>query len=179
MYLAEDRVLCLEVVAKKVRGGARRGATRRGQGAWGRARCCRVQYGSLRAADLDLAWACPHPALPCAQFILLCVQGCAYRLEYIKEAVAEADPVTKLTALMKQRRRWLNGTFFAMIYALVGRASRQPGDRLLMMGSTHTPLHKSDSNFSNPWRRVRPPPRTTYQTLPALAIAGQHGPHLD
>ena len=39
-------------------------------------------------------------------------------LEYIKEAVAEADPVTKLTGLMKQRRRWLNGTFFAMLYAL-------------------------------------------------------------
>ena len=42
-------------------------------------------------------------------------QGCNYRLEYIKEAVAEADAVTKLTGLMKQRRRWLNGTFFAML----------------------------------------------------------------
>lgn len=61
MYLAEDRVLCLEIVAKK---------------------------------------------------------GCAYRLEFVKEAVAEADPVTKLTGLMKQRRRWLNGTFFAQLYAL-------------------------------------------------------------
>ena len=39
-------------------------------------------------------------------------------LEYIKEAVAEADPVTKLAGLIKQRRRWLNGTFFAMIYTL-------------------------------------------------------------
>jgi cellulose synthase/poly-beta-1,6-N-acetylglucosamine synthase-like glycosyltransferase len=45
-------------------------------------------------------------------------QGANYRLEYIKEAVAEADAVTKLTGLMKQRRRWLNGTFFAMLYAL-------------------------------------------------------------
>lgn len=61
MFLAEDRILCIEVVAKK---------------------------------------------------------GCNYRLEYIKEAVAEADAVTKLTGLMKQRRRWLNGTFFAMLYAL-------------------------------------------------------------
>lgn len=61
MYLAEDRILCLEIVAKK---------------------------------------------------------GSQYRLEYIKEAVAEADPVIKLVGLMKQRRRWLNGTFFAMLYAL-------------------------------------------------------------
>ena len=47
MYLAEDRILCLEIVAKK---------------------------------------------------------GCQYRLEFIKEAVAEADPVTKLVGLMKQRK---------------------------------------------------------------------------
>ena len=49
----------------------------------------------------------PPPPLP--------TQGANYRLEYIKEAVAEADAVTKLTGLMKQRRRWLNGTFFAML----------------------------------------------------------------
>lgn len=61
MYLAEDRVLCLEIVARK---------------------------------------------------------NSKYYLEYIKESVAEADPVTKLAGLIKQRRRWLNGTFFAMIYTL-------------------------------------------------------------
>ncbi|KAL4424314.1 hypothetical protein ABPG75_001615 [Micractinium tetrahymenae] len=61
MYLAEDRVLCLEIVARK---------------------------------------------------------NSKYYLEYIKEAVAEADPVMGLAGLIKQRRRWLNGTFFAMIYTL-------------------------------------------------------------
>ena len=72
MYLAEDRILCLEIVAKK---------------------------------------------------------GCQYRLEYVKEAVAEADPVTRLINLMKQRRRWLNGTFFAMLYALgnMGRVWTESG----------------------------------------------------
>ncbi|KDD74358.1 chitin synthase, partial [Helicosporidium sp. ATCC 50920] len=61
MYLAEDRVLCLEIVARK---------------------------------------------------------NARFYLEYVKEAVAEADPVTKLAGLIKQRRRWLNGTFFAIIYTL-------------------------------------------------------------
>ncbi len=42
----------------------------------------------------------------------------ACSLEYVKEAVAEADPVTKMADMIKQRRRWLNGTFFAMIYTL-------------------------------------------------------------
>ena len=55
-----------------------------------------------------------HTAIP-PSATLSNVQGCNYRLEYIKEAVAEADAVTKLTGLMKQRRRWLNGTFFAML----------------------------------------------------------------
>ena len=78
MFLAEDRILCLEVVAKK---------------------------------------------------------GCQYRLEYIKEAVAEADAVTKLTSLLKQRRRWLNGTFFAALYAL-GNFSR------IWTQSSHTIMRK-------------------------------------
>ena len=51
------------------------------------------------------------------------------RLEYVKDAVAEADPVTRLVDLMKQRRRWLNGTFFAMLYALgnMGRIWSESG----------------------------------------------------
>lgn len=70
MYLAEDRILCLEIVARK---------------------------------------------------------DARFYLEYVKEAQAEADPVTSLAGLIKQRRRWLNGTFFAMVYALAnwGRIWRE------------------------------------------------------
>lgn len=39
----------------------------------------------------------------------LCCYALPCSLEYVKEAVAEADPVTKLAGLIKQRRRWLNG----------------------------------------------------------------------
>lgn len=104
MFLAEDRILCIEVVAKKVRAAPRF--------VWRRllhATC--ICSMLLASASSHCASAQPplHPSLP---------QGANYRLEYIKEAVAEADAVTKLTGLMKQRRRWLNGTFFAMLYAL-------------------------------------------------------------
>lgn len=60
VYLAEDRILCIEIVAKK---------------------------------------------------------DSAYRLGYVKESKAKADYVNNLPGLLKQRRRWLNGSFFAAIYS--------------------------------------------------------------
>jgi cellulose synthase/poly-beta-1,6-N-acetylglucosamine synthase-like glycosyltransferase len=127
MFLAEDRILCIEVVAKKVRhpavavvlGQCMRYATSFGL------QCSRLA-SSLHLL-IPAAHTCPpaaclipshSPALSLDACAVLPVQGAKYRLEYIKEAVAEADAVTKLTGLMKQRRRWLNGTFFAMLYAL-------------------------------------------------------------
>ena len=60
MYLAEDRVLCFELVSK------------------------RNQSNVLR---------------------------------YVKGAVAETDPMDSLSGLITQRRRWLNGSLFAKLYA--------------------------------------------------------------
>ncbi len=59
----------------------------------------------------------PAPACPPQPCLPAPTPNCR-SLEYIKEAVAEADPVMGLAGLIKQRRRWLNGTFFAMIYTL-------------------------------------------------------------
>ncbi|CAJ0870089.1 11079_t:CDS:2 [Entrophospora sp. SA101] len=61
MYLAEDRILCFELVAKR-----------------------------------DDAWL----------------------LQYIKSAYAETDVPDTVAELISQRRRWLNGSFFAGVYAI-------------------------------------------------------------
>ena len=61
MYLAEDRILCFELVAKR-----------------------------------KAAWV----------------------LQYVKSSNAETDVPDTMAELILQRRRWLNGSFFAAVYAL-------------------------------------------------------------
>jgi chitin synthase len=62
MYLAEDRILCFEIVARK-----------------------------------DKDWI----------------------LHYVKNAVAETDTPMTLDVLIRQRRRWLNGSLFASLYTII------------------------------------------------------------
>ncbi|KAJ2097573.1 hypothetical protein GGI09_003755, partial [Coemansia sp. S100] len=62
MYLAEDRILCFELVAKR---------------------------------------------------------NCNFVLRYVKKAKAVTDVPDTLSELISQRRRWLNGSFFAAFYAIV------------------------------------------------------------
>ncbi|KAF8932619.1 chitin synthase 2 [Dissophora ornata] len=64
MYLAEDRILCFELVAKR-----------------------------------DSAWV----------------------LQYVKSAYGETDVPSTVAEFISQRRRWLNGSFFASVYALVNQ----------------------------------------------------------
>lgn len=62
MYLAEDRILCFELVAKR---------------------------------------------------------DCSWKLKYVKSAAAATDVPDRLHEFILQRRRWLNGSFFAAIYSVV------------------------------------------------------------
>ncbi|KAI9708158.1 MAG: Chitin synthase, class 1 [Bogoriella megaspora] len=61
MYLAEDRILCWELVSKR---------------------------------------------------------NCHWILQYVKSATGETDVPTEMSDFILQRRRWLNGSFFAAVYAL-------------------------------------------------------------
>ncbi|RHY34115.1 hypothetical protein DYB32_001131 [Aphanomyces invadans] len=61
MYLAEDRILCFEILARK---------------------------------------------------------DCKWTMHYVKDAIASTDVPETLVDLIKQRRRWLNGSFFAGLFAI-------------------------------------------------------------
>ncbi|CAK4709169.1 hypothetical protein LEN26_021087 [Aphanomyces euteiches] len=52
-------------------------------------------------------------------FELLARTNGNWKLKYIKDAVARTDVPSTLVDLMNQRRRWLNGSFFAMLYSIV------------------------------------------------------------
>ena len=49
---------------------------------------------------------------------LMCQAGRANYLRYVKESVAETDVPETLNELLAQRRRWINGSWFSMIYAI-------------------------------------------------------------
>eukprot|EP00937_MAST-01D_sp_MAST-1D-sp2_P000971 g971.t1 len=52
-------------------------------------------------------------------FELIARKGCNWTLEYVKGAVAVTDVPQDLVTLIRQRRRWLNGSFFALLYAII------------------------------------------------------------
>ncbi|KAF0687960.1 Aste57867_20341 [Aphanomyces stellatus] len=52
-------------------------------------------------------------------FELLARRGQRWTMQYVKDAIARTDVPTDLTSLIGQRRRWLNGSFFALVYTIL------------------------------------------------------------
>ncbi|KAI1778564.1 glycosyltransferase family 2 protein [Hypoxylon cercidicola] len=51
-------------------------------------------------------------------FELVTKRNCSWILQYVKSATGETDVPDSVVELILQRRRWLNGSFFAAIYAI-------------------------------------------------------------
>jgi chitin synthase len=51
-------------------------------------------------------------------FELLSREGCDWTMHYCKGAEANTDIPETVIDLIKQRRRWLNGSFFALLYSI-------------------------------------------------------------
>lgn len=52
-------------------------------------------------------------------FELLARKNKCWTMHYVKDAIARTDVPTTLVDLIKQRRRWLNGSFFAGLFAIM------------------------------------------------------------
>ncbi|TMW57249.1 hypothetical protein Poli38472_003174 [Pythium oligandrum] len=51
-------------------------------------------------------------------FELLARKNCSWTMHYVKDAVARTDVPEDLVSLIAQRRRWLNGAFFAALFSI-------------------------------------------------------------
>lgn len=50
------------------------------------------------------------------RIMCLGIHALGYTLDYLPDAESVVDPVTSLTRLLGQRRRWINGSWFAFDY---------------------------------------------------------------
>jgi chitin synthase len=50
------------------------------------------------------------------RIMCLGIHALGYTLDYLPDAESQVDPVTSLTRLLGQRRRWINGSWFAFNY---------------------------------------------------------------
>ena len=90
------------------------------------------RFDAIRGAPLDAYFKAVHSAhdfgpaegnMYLAEDRILCFELLAkseeqWLLHYVKGAVARTDVPDTLVKLVKQRRRWLNGSFFALLHAL-------------------------------------------------------------
>lgn len=86
---------------------------------------------------MTCGWLCIWRRILC--FEISAKRGKAYTLTFVRQAVAITDIPTTLVELTKQRRRWLNGAFFALLYYiskfwnLLGRSGHSTGRRTALI----------------------------------------------
>lgn len=68
-------------------------------------------------------------------FEVLVKENCKWVLSYVYDSVADTDVPESIVGLVKQRRRWLNGAFFTLLY-FIGNWWR------LMSDTNHNILRK-------------------------------------
>ena len=54
---------------------------------------------------------------------IICKPGAKWILNYVPGAICLTDPPLTLTALIRQRRRWFNGSFFATLHVILSMCS--------------------------------------------------------
>ncbi|MCJ1287850.1 Chitin synthase, class 1 [Xylographa opegraphella] len=70
-------------------------------------------------------------------FELVSKRNCRWILQYVKSSTGETDVPDTMTEFILQRRRWLNGSFFAAVYAIahfyqIGRSDHSFGRKLML-----------------------------------------------
>lgn len=51
-------------------------------------------------------------------FEIITKRNCSWKLQFIKSAYAEVDVPRDMTEMISQRRRWLNGSLFTIVYII-------------------------------------------------------------
>lgn len=70
-------------------------------------------------------------------FELVSKRNCRWILQYVKSATGETDVPDRMAEFILQRRRWLNGSFFAAVYAIahvyqLGRSDHSFGRKIML-----------------------------------------------
>jgi chitin synthase len=114
-------------------------------------------------------------------FELVSKRNCRWILRYVKSSTGETDVPDSMTEFILQRRRWLNGSFFAAIYALthfyqIGRSDHSFGRKFMLL----IEFSYQSFNMLFAWFAiVSPPPRQHPQLLTFLGQLLPGVPHLD
>ncbi|WAQ80927.1 hypothetical protein PtA15_1A265 [Puccinia triticina] len=106
---------------------------------------------------------------------LVAKRGHNWVLKYVKSAWGKTDVPNEVPEFISQRRRWLNGSFFAAIYSLahIGQMSRTKHSRKQALALYFEGLYNFLNllfawfGFANYMSMIPPPPSRLFSVIPA------------